>query len=287
MLMRSKPRKEYILHLYRQLLRGTNMLADEKTRQKAQKDCRDIFRERQSEKNFVKIKQHVKDAENRMAALIAKLEREKAANKKKTNCPVNSQDILLLYRDILTYIRELDDKEMRKKYREDCRRLFRQNRNEDDPGRIYTLYMGGVTKLSVLKIRVPPVRIPYHVRTRKLTFLGAGEEAYLMGEDGVPLSEVSIHEQHHKDYRYDLGYEHVDPDDLKRHHAIIERMQYRGPVWEKYAREGPPEGSKPTDPEILSQFPEGYFDAGVYDYKQKWFKGQFKSPFWNLANRTD
>ena len=89
-------------------------------------------------------------------------------------------------------------------------------------------------------IKMPP---PFSCRLRvfycrKLTFLGAGEEAYLMGEDGVPLQEVSIHEQHHKDYRYDLGYEHVDPDDLKRHHAIIERMQFRGPVWDKYKREG-------------------------------------------------
>lgn len=85
-----------------------------------------------------------------------------------------------------------------------------------------------------------------------------------------------MYEQHANYSNYGDG--NLDPDLLKRHYALIERSQFRGPVWDKFAREGPPKDFFQPTKRMRDAYPEKFFDSGVHDVKQPWYP-QLASPF--------
>jgi hypothetical protein len=126
--------------------------------------------------------------------------------------------------------------------RDETKRQFRETRqaltSQSDPAAAARALSMAYSKLSFLRMATPK---HYHPRvssipasyTQARALFGAGGEAehlyvYLGGEV-VPANERSLMRGNGRSMVNSQG---ITDEQIKRHHALVERMHFRGPHWE-------------------------------------------------------
>ena len=147
-----------------------------------------------------------------------------------------------LYRVILRHVRLMPEEAKRADARDETKRQFRETRqaltSQSDPAAAARALSTAYSKLSFLRMATPK---HYHPRvsaipasyTQARALFGAGGEAehlyvYLGGEV-VPANERSLMRGSGRSMANSQG---ITDEQIKRHHALVERMHFRGPHWE-------------------------------------------------------
>lgn len=101
------------------------------------------------------------------------------------------------------------------------RAAFRAAAGERDAARVAALMAEGESRLAFLRMTTPRHLLPAAVRgeagVRRMRHDGAGVV------DGAAAAEATAHSNgHHRIYE----------SDVSRHRALMDRMHFKGPVWE-------------------------------------------------------
>ncbi|GAB5353558.1 hypothetical protein AAMO2058_000045800 [Amorphochlora amoebiformis] len=134
-----------------------------------------------------------------------------------------------LYRSVLRTIRKIPNPTEREAFLKEAMEGFRANKVLEDEAEILKSVALLSSKISFLHIKYPQTKEPMSIHVPEGLELAAGRgdgvkrTYYFNGErveEGVKQDRTA------KNYRNWL-----DPDDIKRHHQLIERQHFGGPFW--------------------------------------------------------